>query len=305
VKQLESKSILERLSEEPVLILDGGMGTELFRRGVKTKLPSWSAHALIENPEIVREVHEDYIRAGSEIITTNTFRTTSRALAKAGQSHRAKELTCLAVNLAKQARNKYAAKNVWIAGSIAPLEDCYEPGLTPDSETAFREHQEFIGWLVEAGVDLILIETMNTVQEAVAAAHAVEAYGIPMFVSWTCASDGNILNGESLKDGIHSVEQYKPSAFLVNCTPPKNIASALRKMREATELPFGAYANIGKPEPVYGWESTRELDARAYAREAEGWIREGAKIVGGCCGTSPDYIAELIVRRQDAGPAIL
>jgi S-methylmethionine-dependent homocysteine/selenocysteine methylase len=290
---LESKSLLDRLIEEPVLLLDGGMGTELFRRGVKTRLPSWSAHALIENPKIVCEVHEDYIRAGSEIITANTFRTTSRALGKEGFSHRAKELTYLAVNLAKQARDKYADKPVWIAGSVAPLEDCYEPNLTPDSETAFREHSEFITWLVEAGVDLILIETMNTIQEAVAAAHAAEAFGLPIFVSWTCGPDGNILNGESWKDAILSLEPYKPSAFLVNCTPSKSILSALRKMRKASAVPIGAYANIGKPEPVYGWEFIDELNPSAYAQATHEWICEGAKIVGGCCGTTPEHISAL------------
>jgi S-methylmethionine-dependent homocysteine/selenocysteine methylase len=290
---LELKSILDRLREEPVLLLDGAMGTELFRRGIETRLPSWSAQALIENPTIVREVHEDYIRAGSEIITTNTFRTTSRALGKANLSHRAKELSQLAVSLAKQARDNCANKPVWVAGSVAPLEDCYEPGLTPDSETAFQEHSELIGWLVEAGVDLILIETMNTIRETVAAARAAATSGLPVFISWTCAPDGNILSGESLNDAILSLEQYKPSAFLVNCTPAKDIATALRKMREAAKVPIGAYANIGKPEPIYGWEFTHELDPSAYAFEAEDWVREGANVIGGCCGTTPEHISTL------------
>jgi S-methylmethionine-dependent homocysteine/selenocysteine methylase len=287
------KAISTRLSEEPVLLLDGAMGTELFRRGIRTRLPCWSAHALIENPQIVREIHEDYIRAGSEIITTNTFRTTSRALGKGGLSQGAKELTYLAVNLAKQAREKYANKPVWIAGSVAPLEDCYEPGLTPDSETAFREHEEFIAWLAEAGVDLILIETMNTIHEAAAAARAAKKTGIPMIISWTCASDGKILNGQSVREGILSLEEYGPTAFLVNCTPSKNIGSALRQMRDASKVPIGAYANIGKPEPVFGWELTRDLDPSAYARKAEEWIRLGAKIVGGCCGTTPEHISAI------------
>ena len=290
---MESKSLLDRLSEKPILLMDGAMGTELFRRGVKIRLPFWSAHALIQNPTIVCEVHEDYIRAGSKIITTNTFRSTSRAIAKEDSKQNAKELTYLAVNLAKQARDKCADKPVWIAGSVAPLEDCYEPSLTPDSETAFREHSEFISWLAEAGVDLILIETMNTIQEAVAAAHAAEACGLPIFVSWTCSTDGSILNGERLNDAILSVEPYKPAAFLVNCTPSKSIIPAVRKMRDAAKVPIGAYANIGKPEPVYGWEFTDELDPPAYAREAKDWIREGAKIVGGCCGTNPEHIAAL------------
>lgn len=287
------KSIIERLDEKPVLILDGAMGTELFRRGIHTRLPIWSAQALIENPELVREIHMDYIRAGAEIITTNTFRTTTRALGKKGLGNRAKELTLLAVNLAKQARDQSADKAVWIAGSVAPLEDCYEPDLIPDSETAFREHDELIASLVKGGVDLILIETMNTIQEAVAAARAAQEHQLPIFISWTCGSDGKILSGEHIDEAIKQLEPYDPAAFLVNCTPSKDIPSALRKMRNTTKTPIGAYANVGKAEPIFGWEFTRELDASSYADEAEIWIQEGAKIVGGCCGTTPEHIAEL------------
>ena len=231
------------------------MGTELFRRGIQTRLPIWSAQALIENPELVRDIHIDYIRSGAEIITTNTFRTTSRALGKKGLSERAKELTDLAVTLVKQAREESASAPVWIAGSVAPLEDCYEPDLIPDSETAFREHSELITWLVEAGVGPILIETMNSIQEAVAAARAAEMHQLPIFISWTCASDGKILNGESIEEGIRSVEAYEPAAFLVNSTPVKNIRSTVKKMREVSNVPVGAYANIGKAESVFGWQN--------------------------------------------------
>jgi homocysteine S-methyltransferase len=284
------KSITTRLEDAPIVLLDGAMGTELLRRGVKTPLPSWSARALIENPEIVREIHEDYIGAGAEVITTNTFRTTARALGKVGLAARAKELTQLAVQLAKEARKE---NSVWIAGSVAPLEDCYEPELAPDSEIAFHEHKEFIGWLVEAGVDFILIETMSTIQESIAAARAAEPYGLPIFVSWTCGSDGNILSGESIQEGIRMLEPYHPSAFLVNCTPAKVIETAIRKTYEVSRVPVGAYANIGKPEPVNGWEFTHDLDPVAYAMEAKRWIQADAKIVGGCCGTTPNHISEL------------
>ena len=130
-------------------------------------------------------------------------------------------------------------------------------------------------------------------REAIAAAHAAEAMGVPMFVSWTCAPDGKILNGQSVTEAVLSLEQYKPAAFLVNCTPAKDIGPALRKMREVSKAPIGAYANIGNPEPVFGWEFTQELDVSSYAREAEGWIHLGAKVVGGCCGTGPEHISAL------------
>jgi homocysteine S-methyltransferase len=287
------RSITNRLAEKKVLLLDGAMGTELKRRGIDTRLPIWSAHALIQNPEMVQTIHQDYIRADAEIITTNTFRTTTRALRKKGFGQRAKELTYLAVDLAKQARDHVADRPVWIAGSVAPLEDCYEPHLMPDTETAFREHTELVQWLVDAGVDFILIETMNTIQEALAAARAATNSKIPFFVSWTCTSDGRILNGESIQDAIRSLEAYKPAAFLVNCTPSEYIGFALRKMNEISKVPIGAYANIGKAEPVSGWEFTHELDPVAYAKQALSWVELGAKIVGGCCGTTPEHILAL------------
>jgi S-methylmethionine-dependent homocysteine/selenocysteine methylase len=287
------KSIISRLNDEAILLLDGAMGTELSRRGVSTRLPIWSAQALIENPKMVCRIHEDYIRAGAEIITTNTFRTTTRALNKKGLGTRAKELTDLAVALAKEARDAAADHPVWIAGSVAPLEDCYEPDLMPHPETAFREHSELIRWLVDAGVNLILIETMNTIQETVAATRAAQPFGLPIFISWTCGSDGKILNGENLHDGVRSLEPYNPSAFLVNCTPCDNIQAALQKLHVVSKVPIGAYANIGKAEPVYGWEFTYESDPVTYAHEAVNWIALGAKIVGGCCGTTPDHISAL------------
>ena len=288
------KSIVDRLNEKAPIILDGAMGTELFRRGVETRLPSWSAHALLHQPDLVREIHEDYINAGAEIITTNTFRTSFRSLNKVGQGHLSKNMTELAVSLAKEARKNAAQTDVWIAGSVAPLEDCYEPELMPDMTTAAKEHSQMIELLAGSGVDLLLIETMNSIEEAAAAAQSAATTGLPFFVSWVCGTDGNILNGHSLQRGMDVLMAYHPSAFLVNCTPTIHLKAALSQLLKAPgTLPVGAYGNIGKPEPVFGWEFTNELDAAAYSEYAADWIRAGAKIVGGCCGTSPDYIRSI------------
>lgn len=271
------------------------MGTELFRRGIETKLPFWSAHALLHQPEVVQTVHEDYIRAGAEVLTTNTFRTSFRSLNKAGQGHQAKKMTELAVRLAKQARENTAPSNpVWIAGSVAPLEDCYEPHLMPDMTTAANEHAQMIDWLFSSGVDLLLIETMNSIEEATVAAEIAAKTGIPFFVSWVCGSDGNILNGQTLRSGIEALQPYQPTAFLVNCTRTVDLHKALTNLLEfADKTPVGAYGNIGKPEPVFGWEFTNEIDAEGYSHYAAGWIRSGARIVGGCCGTTPNHIRKL------------
>ena len=295
------KSIVDRLNEKTPVLLDGAMGTELFRRGVETRLPSWSAHALLHQPELVQRVHEDYIRAGAEILTTNTFRTSFRSLNQAGLGHQSKAMTDLAVQLAKQAREESALTgSVWIAGSVAPLEDCYEPQRMPDSSTTLREHAEMIDRLCNAGVDLLLIETMNSIEEAALAAECAAATGIPFFVSWVCGSDGNILNGESIALGVRTLQQYHPSAFLVNCTPTIHLSTALSILIESVDgIPAGAYGNIGKPEPVFGWEFTNEIDPDSYFHFARSWIASGARIVGGCCGTTPDHIHALAKLRGE------
>ena len=114
-----------------------------------------------------------------------------------------------------------------------------------------------------------------------------------MFVSWTCGADGKILDGETISEAALALEAYGPAAMLINCMPAKHVGAPIRELLGVSKTPVGAYANIGKAEPVFGWEFTHELSPLEYARYAEEWIREGAKIVGGCCGTTPDHISAL------------
>ncbi|HIC23042.1 MAG TPA: homocysteine S-methyltransferase family protein, partial [Planctomycetes bacterium] len=151
--------------------IDGATGSELERRGVDLSLPLWSSRALLDAPEVVAEVHRDYLSAGAEAITTATFRTHRRSLEKAGLGERAAELTRQAVEIAMRVRDE-ERPDALVLGSVAPLEDCYRPDLVPDEETCMREHTELMEHLVAAGVDLILIETMNQLGEARAAVQA-------------------------------------------------------------------------------------------------------------------------------------
>jgi S-methylmethionine-dependent homocysteine/selenocysteine methylase len=276
-------------------ILDGAMGTELQRRGVMTYLPEWSARALLTAPDMVRTIHEEYIRAGADVITTNTFRTTSRALGKVGIGKRARELTTMAVRLAKEARQNLGnGKLIRIAGSIAPLEDCYSPDIAPDEERARVEHEQLARWLVEAEVDLILIETMNTISEARAALAAVKkTLEIEVWVSLACDADGNILSGERISRAVEALLPFKPSAFLVNCTDTTATNLAVAQLLEFSTVPVGAYANMGHAESSLGWKFTDELSPHRYYQCAVEWVRLGAKIVGGCCGTTPAHICAL------------
>lgn len=279
------------------LILDGAMGTELTRRGVDTHLPLWSAKALMDAPDVVAQIHADYVTAGAQVLTSNTFRTNVRALGKANLGHRARELTFTAVALARQAAQ--AGANVKVAGSLAPVEDCYSPDLVPSEAELDAEHGELARNLADAGCDFILVETMNTIREAVAGAKAAAAIGLPFWVSFTLDSQNNLVSGESISAAVQAILPLQPQAMLVNCIPVAQISGALGLLRAALDgsnIPFGAYGNVGHVDDEVGWTLTHAVSPAAYAEAAQDWQRLGASIIGGCCGTLPAHIAQLAKR---------
>lgn len=295
--------LAEQLTRGDIILLDGALGTELERRGVSTRLPLWSAQALLDAPDKVREIHEEYLRAGAEILTASTFRTTSRSLGKVGKAAEAGRLTALAINLCREARERVGAlRGVFIAGSIAPLEDCYAPELAPAADVAQREHTEQAVRLARAGADLILVETMGTTREAVAATRAAKATGLPVFVSFICRSAAEIWGGELLADAARAVTVLEADAVLVNCTPVPLIAACLDTMSRATSLPIGCYPNVGAPDMAAGtWRFDPATSPERFAAAAGEWTRRGARIVGGCCGTGPEHIRAL----RESLPAVL
>ncbi|WP_320447903.1 homocysteine S-methyltransferase family protein [Candidatus Roseilinea sp. NK_OTU-006] len=287
------------------IILDGAMGTELTRRGVDTSLPLWSAIALDAAPDVVVQIHRDYLDAGARVITTNTFRTNVRALAKAGIAHRARELTFRAVALARRAVMEWrqgqgcapagssaADLPILVAASIAPVEDCYSPELVPSDAELAEEHASLAHNLAAAGVDLILVETQNTIREAVAAARAAHTTGKPLWVSFTLDDENRLLSGELLPDAVRAVLPFKPRAILVNCIPVKQVAPALKLLRSVapSHVALGAYANVGHVDEGVGWTLTNAVSPDAYAEAAREWRDLGATIIGGCCGTTPEHI---------------
>jgi S-methylmethionine-dependent homocysteine/selenocysteine methylase len=286
-------TIQERLSQPEPVILDGAVGTELQRRGIQTTMPLWSAHGLLEAPDLVRAIHEEYIRAGAEIITTNTFRTGIRAMTAAGIGERAGEVTRLAVRLALEARENAATGPVWVAGSIAPVEDCYSPELVPSEEVCRAEHGLLAGWLAEAGCDLLLIETMNTIREARAALEAANATGLSSMCSFVTGHDGNLLSGETLAEAVAVLAPLGPIAFLINCVPPEYIERPFRELARLSPIPVGLYSHLGEPGAVLGWEFHGEIAPERYGEYGREWRGWGARIIGGCCGTTPAHVENL------------
>lgn len=280
------------------------MGRELRSRGVNVLTAIWSANGLIAAPDTVRQIHQDYISAGADIITTNTYGIIRNNLAGAGLEGRFEELNILACKLAVEARRKSAA-SVLIAGSLPPLGGSYRPdlvGRTEDIESLYLEQAE----LLAPYVDLFLCETMSSAAEAGAAAAAACKTGKPVWVAWTLHEDrsGRLRSGETIRAAAELLHDLPVSGFLVNCCAPESITNALPQLLETGAAYIGGYANTFQPIPK-DWELVgdkptdgaldlrSDLDPESYAEHVVRWLQNGATVVGGCCGTGPAHIAKI------------
>ena len=281
--------------------MNAATGTELQRRGADTRLPLWSARALVDAAGLVAEIHREEVEAGAEVVTANTFRTHRRTLAKGGLGERSRELTTLAVRLAAA----FSGRTIYVAGSIAPLEDCYRPDLVPDDAALEREHRVQAESLAAAGVDLILLETHNTVRELVAAARAAMATGLPFVASMVTDGNGRLLSGETIEHAVRALEpgDSNPDVLSINCVPAGKLGADLGRLAAAAPgVPLAAYGNLGLPADDRGWAFTEELSPEAYAELARGGRAAGARMVGGCCGTRPAHTAALRYAISMASP---
>lgn len=282
------------------LRLDGATGTELERRGLRTGLPLWSTHALLEAPEVVTAVHASHLAAGAEVVTANTFRTQRRTLERAGLGPDADaRLTTQAIALARQAirdvqdASSAAVAPRWVAGSLPPLEDCYAPQRVPDTDALDREHGRQAALLAEGGADLLLIETMNCRREAEAASRAAARTGQPFVVGFVAWAPDVLLSGESLGEAARAVQDLGASAVGVNCVPP-SILEAHRAVLGGLGAGLFVAPNLGEPDDRTGFARSEDLGARDFAAALAGWLAEPSlALVGGCCGTTPDHIRAL------------
>jgi S-methylmethionine-dependent homocysteine/selenocysteine methylase len=255
---------------------------------------------LIERPDLVQAIHRDNLVAGADIITTNTFRSTARTLRKAGLDEAAADgLDRLAVELARAARDEAGRGDALIAGSIAPLDECYDPTFEAGDEAALIEHAAQAQNLAAAGVDFLMIETMPTIREAVLTTQAALRTGLPVTVGFVCepATDAGgaarLMSGESLAEAVAALKPYPVTMVFANCAAPGVITSAITQLRNLTDIPVGGYANVGQVDSDVGWNPAGALWGDAYADAAAQWLDLGARVIGGCCGTHPEHTRAL------------
>ena len=272
------------------VILDGATGTELDNRGADTSSPLWSGMAALADPDLLRAVHRDYVAAGAEVITANTFRTTRWAFLRSGVDGELwSEAVAAAVAIAREA----AGDTALVAGSVAPIEDCFLPDKAPGYDAAVEAHTLLCRALVSAGVDILWLETFGTLAElrgAIDAACAAGCDKVPFCVSVTTTAAGDLISGEPLRDAVHLAASAGAAAFSINCIPTGHVPPALAQLLGNTTLPVGVYANLGVPEVHQDWRGSAYLAPEAYAELTTHWA---VAMVGGCCGSTPAHIAAL------------
>jgi len=287
-----------RLSERP-LLLDAALGTELSRRGAPASAPLWSARAVLERPDLVLAIHRENVAAGAEILTAGTFRTQPKLLGGA-----ARGATRRAVDLAREAAS--ARPGLLVAGSAAPIEDCWRPDLVPPEAELARLHALHAGALAEAGVDLLLLETFGTAREWLAAARAATATGLPVIACATTREDGTLLSGEPLGESARALLGLPspPVALGVNCIPARRLGASLAVLAAAAPgIPLAAYGNPGLALDEARGEFAEPIAPLDYAELALSWIALGARVVGGCCGTRAEHVAVIATRLRPGSPS--
>lgn len=297
-----------------ITILDGGMSRELVRIGAPFRQPEWSAYALIEAPEMVRQVHAEFARAGADVITTNTYAVVPFHLGEERFWAQGRDLANVAGQMAREAVAAETAgtgRTIRVAGSIPPVFGSYRPDLFREAEAP-----EILSVLIEGlrpHVDLWLAETQSSLAEIRAIRAALGDDPRPLWVSFTLNDDdehtANVLagteeprprSGESLAEIVAYAQEVGVAALLFNCSEAEIMEAAIRQVKAlAPELEVGVYANAFVPETKKLAANTGLCDIRddltpeAYLAFARQWVAAGATIIGGCCGIGTAHIAAL------------
>ena len=281
-----ANDFLARVQQSPVLC-DGAMGTLLYSKGIFINRSYDELN--LSQPDLIRGIHHEYLQAGAEIIETNTFGGNSFRLGRHSLADKVNDVNRAGVRIAREAAKSF---DVWVAGSVGPLGTRIEPlGKTSFQEAreAFRQQIEV---LVEGGVDLLILETFGYLEEIHQAMLAVRDVSatIPLVAQVTIDEDGNCLDGSDPQTFVSKLEEWGADVIGCNCSVgPVAMLDAMEKVRAATSLPLAAQPNAGIPRSVDGrniYLCSPEYMA-SYARK---FVAAGVRLVGGCCGTTPEHI---------------
>lgn len=291
------ENLQKRLENGEKILLDGATGTDLEKRGVPMDDAAWCATATATNPDVVREVHEDYIRAGAEVIITNTYPAAKHVLKETGVGDRFRELNARAVELAKEARENVAEGPVYIAGSISTFSARLDRGYYPEEREALANYTEQAEVLAEAGADLIALELMRDIEGTRYALEAAATTGLPIWVGFSCQrnEDGTLMlwdRQDTLAEALENLPLQDISLVSIMHTQTEDTVPALRELSKHWDGSVGAYPHYGE-FIMPNWQFIDRISPEDFASEAQQWLDAGAQVVGGCCGIGPEHIRAL------------
>lgn len=298
------------MSLDSVTIIDGGLGRELAKRGAPFRQPEWSALAMIEAPEIVRDVHRDFIRSGAAVITTNSYALVPFHI---GEERFANQAQDLAASAGEMARAAVTLENTTtkVAGSIPPLFGSYRADLFEADHVEDIASPLILG--LRSYVDYWLLETQSLIAESVAVRELItklDTDNKPVWVSFTLEDDEHLdvprlRSGETVEEAVVTLADLNVEAILFNCCQPEVIEQALEvaqsilHQKDALQIKLGAYANAFPPQPKDAAandslnEVRDDLTPPAYLAWAKKWQAQGATLIGGCCGIGPEHIKQM------------
>lgn len=279
------KRFREKLRKE-IIVFDGGTGTYLYEKGVF--INRCFEELNLTNPDLVKQVHIDYLLAGADVIETNTFGANRFKLAPHGLNEKIYEINYAGAKLAREV----AGEKILVAGSVGPLGVQIEPLGKIGYDEAKDYFKEQIQPLIDGGVDLIILETFSLTDEIVQAIRAVREINpeFPVIAQVTINEEGNLVSGEPIEKFVEKVSQFDVDVIGFNCSVgPKPMLDALEKLRELTSLPISIQPNAGYPVNI-GGRNIYMTSPEYIAEYSKRFIQTGAAIVGGCCGTNPNHI---------------
>lgn len=283
---------------ESIILLDGGLGQEIQKRSGRPAHPLWSAKVMMEQPAIVRQVHQDFIEAGARIITANNYTLTPSRLKRDGRIEWLAPLHRQALDLANAAAA--TREDVQVAGCLPPLIGSYANDKR--SYEKIKAAYDQLVALQAADVDLFIAETLSSIREGIAAVRAAKAAGKPVLLSFSLSDEQPVTlrSGEPVEAALAAAEAEQPDGLLFNCSFPEAIAEGIAFLRGKTHLPYGGYANafssVAPLKPggtVDALQARTDLDKKTFTELTTEWVAEGATIIGGCCAVGPAYIAQL------------
>jgi homocysteine S-methyltransferase len=310
--------IAERLALQPVVVLDGALATELERRGADLRDPLWSAKCLIESPELIRAVHRDYFIAGADVATTATYQASFEGFERRGIARdRAAGLMRDAVALAAAARdefwkepsNRRSRSRPWVAASVGPYGAMLADGSEYRGHYAVSDrqladfHRPRLEILAQSGADLIACETLPCLREALVLARLLQEFpAVSAWISFSCLDGASNSQGEPIADCAAALRGHDQVAALgVNCTPPRYVGELLERMLDQADKPLLAYPNSGEDYDARLKRWTGHADGAAISDHVREWYLAGARLIGGCCRSTPKDIAKIFA--QSRAPA--